>query len=276
MKHNSVFLYGQIVNSPRIYRNEDGEYIKGLCSVNVLRGTRDYGDNSFGRLKYDVPIIMSGNPEIIKEMATWKEFDMVEIKGAITTKEINKSTICKKCGTKNVTQGNVVFINPIYASVRETGLTKEEGLSLLKKRCEISNIVTVIGTLCREPQVYTSPERITVTQYNIAIMRKFRIKEHPDEERTDFPWVKSYGKIALDDAKALKLNSKVFIDGHLQARVVERTTICSNCGHEYKWEDNALEIIPYAVEYLQNFNSLKEIEENESSEAENIVNQVLS
>ncbi len=275
MKHNSVFMYGQVVNSPRIFRNNDGEFVKGICSVNIIRGTRDYGDNSYGRLKYDVPIVMSGNPEIVKEMATWKEYDMVEIKGAITTKEVNKSTICKVCGHKDVLEGNVIFVNPIYASLRETGITKEEGLELLKKRCEISNMVTVIGTLCREPETYTS-KKVTITQYNLAVMRKFRIREHPDEERTDFPWVKSYGKNAIDDAKALRLNSKVFVDGHLQARTIERKTTCSKCGHVYSWEDNALEIVPYAVEYLQDFNTLKEIEEKESEEAEKLADQILS
>ena len=278
MKHNFVFLYGQVVNNPRIHRdNNTGEYIRGMCSINVIRGKRDYGDGSFSQLQYDIPIILSGNADIIKEMATWKEFDMVEIKGAITTQEVNKSTTCK-CGHKNTAEGNLVFINPIYASRRETGITKEQGLALLKKRCEISNMVTVVGALCREPEVYTSPRGVTVTQYNLAIMRKFRIRENPAEERTDFPWVKSFGEIAEMDAKALKLHARVLVDGHLQAREVDRTTVCQKCLTGYQWQDRALEIVPYAVEYLQGHNSLKKETDEDKEEEQNIsvADQILS
>lgn len=58
---------------------------------------------------------------------------MVEVKGAVTTKDVIKSTTCKHCNKKNKRKGTVVFVNPIYLSKRETGVSKEKALELLKK-----------------------------------------------------------------------------------------------------------------------------------------------
>ena len=50
------------------------------------------------------------------------------------------------------------------------------------------------------------------------------------------------------------------IDGFLQARTVKRKTKCHCCGKIYEWEDHAMEIVPYAVEYLKGQRSQDEIE----------------
>lgn len=274
-KHNSVFLYGQVLNEPRITKNEDGEFIRGMCAINVIRGIRDFGNN-ISNLKYDCPIIMSGEPEKIAEMATWHKNDMVEIKGSVTTKEVNKSTICKSCGEKNVAEGNVVFINPIYLSLRETGITKEEGIELLKKRVEISNCATLIGTLCRDMETFRTNEGLQITQYQLAVNRKYRVKDDSAENRTDYPWVKSYGNIAIEDSKFLKTGTLVYVDGMIQTREVDRKTVCQHCGNEYNWKDSALEVVPYAVEYLQNFILPEEYEKKESEEAQEIIDKVFA
>lgn len=270
-KHNFVLLNGQVTSNPRIYRDNEGNPLRGMCAVTVIRGTRDFGDN-LCHIKYDCPIIITGNPVQIEEMAAWKENDMVEIKGAITTKDINKSTKCDKCGEKTTEKGTAVFVNPIYMARRETNITKEQGFELLKKRAEISNIATVVGKLMKDPEVYSAPNGMQITQYSLGVMRKYRIKEDAAEIRVDYPWVKSYSKIAELDAKVLRKDSKVFVDGMLQARDVLRKTVCPNCGHEYTWNDTALEIVPYAVEYLEGCLSIEELEEQEEAKAESVVN----
>lgn len=257
-KHNYVMLYGQVAGQPRIHTDKEGNPNRVICPITVLRGIRDAGDN-IRQLKYDRPIIMSGNPAMIEEMAKWKENDMVEVKGAVTTKDINKSTKCKECGHVNISKGNVVFINPIYADVRETGITKEEGQKLLKKRCEISNVVVLIGKLCRDPEYIYTPRGTLVTQYQLAVNRKFHIKEDAPNIRTDYPWIKSFGDIARMDAKVLSTGSMVLIDGAIQTRSIERRTACESCGAEYSWNDSAFEVIPYAVEYLQDYKLPEEV-----------------
>lgn len=274
-RHNNASLYGQVLKTPRIITDENGKFVRGMCPINVIRGIRDFG-NHINNLKYDCPIIMTGDPEKIAEMATWKLNDMVEVKGTITTKEVNKNTICPQCGHKNSVQGNVVFVNPIYLSARETDLTQEEGLALLKKRVEISNSVTVIGTLCRDVETYTNEKGLTITQYQLAINRKFRLRDDAAENRTDYPWVKSYGDIGEDDSKFLHMGSVVLIDGMIQTREVSRKSVCSECGEEYPWKDNALEIVPYSVEYLQNFITPEEYLKLEEEETQNAINKVFN
>lgn len=274
-KHNGVFLYGQVLSEPKITKSEDGTPTRGMCAINVIRGIRDFGNN-ISDLKYDCPIILTGDVEKIKEMETWHKNDMVEVKGTITTKEIIKGAICKHCGEKMKVEGNLVFINPIYLSVRETNLTQEEGIELLKRRVEISNCATIIGTLCRDVETYKAKDGLQITQYQLAVNRKYRIREDYAENRTDYPWVKSYGNIAVEDSKFLKMGSVVYIDGMIQTRAVDRTSICEHCGMEFHWNDNALELVPYAVEYLQNFTMPEEYEKKESDEAESIANEVLS
>ena len=274
-RHNNVMLYGQVIKEPRIMTDDNGKFTRGMVPINVIRGIRDFGGH-IDNLKYDCPIIMTGEPEKIAEMATWKLYDMVEIKGTVTTKEVNKNTVCTSCGKKNTKEGNIVFINPIYLSVRETNLTQEEGLTLLKKRVEISNSATLIGTLSREVETYTSEKGLTTTQYQLAVNRKYRLRDDAAENRTDFPWVKSYGEIGDDDAKFLHMGSVVLVDGMIQTRELTRKTICEHCGAEYHWKDNALEIVPYSVEYLQNFISPEEHAEREAQKAEEAINKIMN
>lgn len=266
-KHNYVLLNGMVTQEPRIIRDEEGNYLRAMCSLTVIRGERDFGDN-IKNLKYDCPVIMTGIPEKVEEISNWHTNDMVEIKGVLTTKEVRKATICKECGHKNIAEGNVVYINPIFMERRESGLTKEESLALLQKRCEISNCLTVIGTLCRDVDIYRAGKGPATAQYQLAVNRKFRLKDDSAEIRTDYPWVKSYGNIAEDDSKFLKQGSVVFIDGMLQTRDIIRTTNCEECGENYQWQDSAMEIVPYEVEYLQNFITVEEQELMEQEQLE--------
>jgi single-stranded DNA-binding protein len=274
-KHNQVILNGQVSIPPRVICDEHGTPVRAMCGVDVMHGTRDFGNN-IDNIKYDVPIIMTSESEMIKKIASFKKGDMVEIKGTITTKDVTKRTTCKYCGHKHEKLGNLVCITPIYAEVRETALSDENGKKVLRDRCEISNMVTVIAPLCRDPQLYKTDKGKSVTTYQLAIRRKFRIKKDADV-RTDFPWVKSYGLIAENDAKTLRKGSYVFIDGRIQVRQLTRVQECEKCGKTYEWTDSATEIVPYSVEYLRDFYTKEEIEKREKEEgriaAEEIFNE---
>jgi single-stranded DNA-binding protein len=265
-KHNQVILNGQISIPPKIICDDNGEPIRAMCGIDVMHGTRDFGNN-IDNIKYDIPIVMTSDKEMVQKIAKFKKGDTVEIKGAITTRDITKRTTCKYCGHKHEKQGNLVCITPIFAEVRESALTDEKGKQVLRNRCEISNMVTVIAPLCRDPQLYITEKGTCVTTYQLAIRRKFRIKKDTDI-RTDFPWVKSYGAIAQNDAKSLKKGSYVFIDGRIQVRQLKRVQECENCGKVYEWADSATEIVPYAVEYLRDFYTQEEILAREKEEGQ--------
>lgn len=250
MKENFVLLHGQVQISPKIYMNRDKVYTKAVFAVKTLRRPYHNGEQVASRLFFDCPVIFSKNADMITQISELSKGDMVDIRGVLTTQEVTKSTICSNCAHKNSAPGNMVYVTPLYVCKREPGAGEDRGLQLLKERCEISNIVMVIGTLCRDPETYINEFNRTSVQYQIAVNRKYRIREDAPEVRTDYPWVKTYSSTAFLDSQYIKTGSSIYINGCLQTRDIQRKTVCENCGTEYVWLDTAMEIIPYSIEYL--------------------------
>lgn len=254
-RENFVFLHGQVQSMPKVYQSDEGVLTRAIFAIKVLRRPYLNGNGEIlgGKLHIDCPIVMTGNEELIRMVSQIQQGDMADIRGVLTTREVLKSTICKKCGSKNSVQGNSVYITPLYICRREEKLDAMAGFELLKERNEISNVVILIGNLCRSPQVYMD-EKISFSscQYQIATNRKFHIRDKGAADvKTDYPWIKSFGGQARQDAQRLREGATVYINGGIQTREVARTTICENCGEEYTWKDTASEIIPYSVEYLE-------------------------
>ncbi len=250
-RENFVLLYGQIQGNPRVYCKSDGSLSKAMMILKVLRRYYISEKHQGNKLYYDHPIIMTQNAELIQEIAKYKDGDMIELRGALTTKEVIKSTTCPKCGSKNSKAGNLVYVTPIYLCRREEQVSPENGIELLKQNNEVSNLIMIIGTLCRDPDFFQDGTEFASAQYELAVNRKYRIREDAMDVKTDYPWVKTYGAQAFHDSKALHTGSVVYINGGLQTREVDRETECS-CGTVYRWKDNATEIVPYSIEYLAN------------------------
>ena len=288
-RENLVFLTGSVAGTPRVAKNGE-DYIYAMAYVNVARGLREVGDYR-KYMKCDNPIIMTRDPDWMKEIGTWKEHDIVHIKGMIACRKIKKTSFCSHCRTKNQFPGALVYINPIFCEKICHLENDEECLQYLAAHREISNQVFVFGTLCRDPKKMRVKDGLIVTQYQVALNRKYRIKTDPPELKTDYPWVKSYGKNAEEDMKRLHTGSEVFIDGCLQARSVNRHAVCGQaydeygkplffdngmpvmrvdeegnligCGEKYDWKDRALEMVPYETEYISDVYTDEEIEETE-------------
>lgn len=269
-QHNYVLLQGVVARAPRIIPDISGKPAKAVMAINVIRGDRDVGDNQ-KYLKYDHPIIIAKNKEIIMEMSKWKENDFVEIKGMLSTEQRMKSSICQ-CGHKNMVQGSAVYVTPIYAKCLWNNLNKEEAMEKLRQAQEVSNQAFLIGTLCSDPENITTGKGLFITQFPIAINRKFCVKEDSPEEKTDYPYIKCYGKNAIEAKQRLKTNSVIFVDGFLQARKIEKEMTCENCKTKYIWTDNAMEAVPYALEFLQNFLTDEDIEKMKIEKANEIRN----
>lgn len=272
MRENLVFLHGQVAIKPRIHATDTGELIKASFAVKVLRrpfiGPNGRMDS---RLYFDCPIILTMSQELIQTAAKLCLNDMVDIRGVLTTREVIKSTTCGGCGHKNSHPGNTVYVTPIYLCRREANLSPEDGLRLLKERNEISNMIVCIGTLCREPEFFEKDDfgkKRSNIQYQLAVNRKYRIREDSTSVRTDYPWVKCFGAQALEDKDCLHMGSSIYINGALQTREVVRTTVCEKCGASYEWKDTATEIIPYSVEYLADCNLPEPQERREGLEDE--------
>lgn len=272
---NDIRLYGMVAEPPVIYKDEKtNEYIKGFCVVIVI------GKQQTTEKKpaiYNYPRILTRNPEQIAEMAKWKQNDIVEIKGSLTTKNMTKTKICGNCGEKIKHPGTVVYIHPIFSEIRKTELTQKEAIEEINSNAEISNSAVLMGVLCREPQSYrNSVNNKHLTTYQLAVKRRFRIAEDPPETDVDFPWIKSYNEQGISDVQTLYKGSVVLVDGKLQVR--ERTVKekCPYCQHENSWKDYSMEVVPHAVEYMRNYNSPEEILKKEKARVEELKTEVFA
>lgn len=270
-RHNFAFLYGSITKKPKIYTDDDGNFTLGQCLLTTIRGKRSLEDDELVDYVYDCPVLVSRNKDIIYKMNELQENDMIFIKGMITTKDIQKISVCPHCHHQNQRNSVLLYITPIFIERVEHGKSKEHCQELLKEKCEISNQVIVTGNLCNEPEIYRSPKGVQV-QYQLALNRKFRVKEDPPEIKTDFPWIKSTGKNAENDALFLKTGATVLIDGFVQTRTFKQTLTCENCNEKYDIDEQTLEISPYSTEYMMGCNTISEIEEKEQNTVDNILN----
>lgn len=251
-RHNVVNLYGQISQEPKINKNENGDYIWASFVMNISRGKRSMEDEELGEFAFDCPVIISRNSDLISKIINYKINDIILLKGIISTREIMKKYKCPNCEHENPIKKSLTYITPIYLDKLESCLDYDEGINLLKKNCEISNQVLVTGHVCNDPDIYVSAKNGKISQYQLALNRKFRIKEDPAEIRTDYPWIKSTGINAENDKEYIKKGSTVLVDGYLHTRKYEKEIECTECKNTFKIEDIAMEIVSYATEYLLN------------------------
>ena len=177
---------------------------------------------------------------------------------------------------KKTFPGNIIEINDMgedangYSNIRITSKETpkdEDVLKYLQWMGEISNRIYIMGNVCAEPTYNPIDNGGRVCTYQLGINRKVFIMEDSPDIRSDYPWVKSLGDQADKDHIALTTGSLVFIDGSVQARedfVMEKT--CDTCGETCKVKGQAMEIVPYSVEYLRNCNTDFEEKDDETDD----------
>lgn len=273
-RQNIAFLYGRVSKDPVAQKDPDtGQYSFAMVYLDTVRSSRAV-DDGVNFVKHEHPLLITRDRDIAEEIAHWKLNDIVFAKGVITTKTMEKKSYCPNCkeadgnSTMNAVKGNLVYLTPIYAQKIKSYDDKQDAIEDLVANREISNQVYIVGTLIRDPKIYKTKRGIQITQYPIAINRKFTIRDDDPTIRTDWPIVKSYGEQARNDRVYLKYQASVLIDGFLQARIVTRKVKCKNCGQIYEYTDHAMEIVPYDVEYLTGYNSREEVEEKEHQSVE--------
>jgi hypothetical protein len=241
------------VGVPKIFSTKEGKLLEGRIALHILRRPYYISNGAIvgGKRHYATPIISAVNENAIQAMSKLEQHDIVHVHGVLTTKEVIKKSLCSN-KHENRVEGNFVFVTAIdVVKLSVRAKDEKEGLEELKRREEISNSVMLIGSLCRNPELHeTEDGKSTITQYQIAVNRKINLRAGP--ERTDYPWVKSYGTQAIEDSMRLQTGSEVLIDGAIQTRIIERKTVCEECSEEYLWKETVTDIYPYAVEYLKN------------------------
>ena len=103
---------------------------------------------------------------------------------------------------------------------------------------------------CEPIQWYV--EKKPYTRYQLAINRKYCPKGLQEvTERTDYPWVYSFGQQAVDDYKVLHTGSSVFVDGTLRTRKYKETYKCKECGEEFDVPGRTIDVLSHDTEYLR-------------------------
>ncbi len=249
MKTNLVDLYGFLRQAPKVSEDRKKATVILKVARNVARGGQSEERRSSC---WDEIIIRTKDEKIVEKLSDMDEFDVVRVKGVIAIKPINRSSLCTHCGTKNIFDSVVCYVEPIYIEKTRASSSEEEAEDFIYDHREVSNIIRVVGDLCNDP-VKNDRFKSLVCQYQIGIPRTYRIEGDTDDDKTDFPLVKSYGKNAKEDLKRLQKGSAVLIDGCIQSRVISAEIECENCKKKYKKEFKINEIVPYETEYLKNY-----------------------
>ena len=276
-KENTAHLFGQIEADPIIkIKPTTGEAASAYLVLKCIRRPYVPGEGyvgSRGDQRIDFVPIITTNPNVIKQCYELRKNDIISVKGVVTTRNVKKTYTCPN-GHKFSQIGTKGYITPIFISLRykgakvvseeelpdgqikkvySEGVTPESGLEILTANCEISNQLYLIGTLVRDPITHIINEQTgkCVTQYQLATNRRYHIPDPRNEDKTDYPWVKTINKQGNIDFENLRQGSVVMINGAIQSRDVERTAKCDVCEAEVKVTERVIELFPYSVEYLR-------------------------
>jgi single-stranded DNA-binding protein len=269
-RFNNVELYGQVLADPFVSVKDNGTS-KATARLRVIDQNRDSNLSGAGPI-YSAPLLYSENPEVIDQMKTWKQGDMVLMRGFVTTVDVSRGSRCVHCGNVETHPGEVTFISPIFGEVIRSGLTEKEGMEDLAKHREISNLCMVVGYVCEDPRLTDKPKihdnilskysAKKLTSFQLAVNRKIFLGGDPSV-RTDYPHIISIGRRAEEDKFCLKQGSLAMVDGMIVTRDVRKFKDCPCCKQKYEYSELITEIFSLGTEYMNNFTPLQGTIEDE-------------
>lgn len=262
-KENYIYLIGQVKKPVTFKYDVQQNPIKAQFVLTTIK--RNIYDNAgMYTPKYDYLYVETQHPEVIRTCTRIKQFDFIEVKSILATRNVMRGTVCSQCGHTVLQQGVLDYIEPVYVGIRAHANSGSDGAEYLRNCAEASNILKLIGVVCREPEFYTYDNGTEYAHYNLAVNRKLFVEGQP-ETTADFPWVKTYGAQAEDDKKAIKQGSLLYIDGYVKSEKVKKEVTCEACGYKFDFEHAVMVVRPFSVEYLEGCHlpdpEVKELEE---------------
>lgn len=88
----------------------------------------------------------------------------------------------------------------------------------MSRRIVDLNKVFLVGRLTRDPELRYVPNGTPVTNFGIAVNRRFRVKSGEWKEETCFVNIATWSRLAELCGEYLRKSSMVFIEGRLQSR----------------------------------------------------------
>lgn len=239
-KENSIVLIGKIINNPELSYSSEKDLFQ-LSFVMEVRRKKERIDfpevNIFG-LEEEQAYTLAKNLNDHKN-------SYIMVRGMIATRYKEIIVTCPNCGEKNRVSYLHTEVSTIIPPLILHGYYNEEDL------VEYSNRASVLGIVCSAPIKRQSTKGKPITQYQITVDRRFRIKEQEDF-KDDYPWIKSFDKAAEKSFKHLKVGSQIYINGCIQTRETTRATNCANCNSKFTYNVTIAEIVMTSVEYLSN------------------------
>ena len=80
----------------------------------------------------------------------------------------------------------------------------------------MSNSVTVVGNLTREPELRYTPSGAAVVKFGMAVNRSYNNRNGDKVEQTDFFDVTAWRELGENCAESLSVGSRVIVTGRLQ------------------------------------------------------------
>jgi len=85
----------------------------------------------------------------------------------------------------------------------------------------MSNQITVVGNLTREPELRYTPTGVAVVKIGIAVNRFYTNRAGDKVEQTDFFTINAWRELAEHAAECLKIGHRIIVSGRLQSRTWE-------------------------------------------------------
>lgn len=258
-----VHLVGVVQTAPTVRINDETKEVEEvILYIMVTTAARKYVRWENAVTPSLVPIRVRATLEdTAVPLSKTKPNDIVFIKGVLSTRNVNKQVRCQNCGEAfsvnkkdgeddDEATGMLTYVTPTAVDIRATNLSAEEAQAYLISIREMSNEIQLMGNLCADP---TQWENGNATAYQLGVNRKFFQKTDDPSIVADYPYIRSYGDQAINDAEALHKSSTVLVDGFLKMRKFNRQSVCPYCGATRNWSDYVMEAVPYSVEYIANY-----------------------
>ncbi len=257
-RENSFVFFGAIMNDPIVLFNDESKSYRITFSLETTRrnGRKDYPKINI----YDL-----SEEQAKKYAATLKCGVFIQIHGMVYTRVVKKPVRCECCNNINqidTMQTEIVTFGKPFICEKQPELSDIS---------EFANNGMLLGSSCTEVYRRDSTAGSIAAQFQMAIQRRGHIKSVDKDIRTDYPWIKVFGKTAEECLKRVRTSSQVFITGAFQTRDIERHVKCQFCKNELTYEERVGEIVPNGIEFLNNCNFDKKTkdtpEETENEES---------
>lgn len=275
-------------------QTKDGRVVQMAVPLLVMNGKRSYGESSYRNIQsgeivhkgYDNVWILTRDEGFMALIQNMKLYDTVMVKGMVRVTSVRKKTLCPECGEKHVFQSTKTTIYPIFMNILDSisqrynvssfapgmippdteAKMKQESMEKLAEFIEVSNVVRLIGVVCKEPELYQrdSDGRPMLT-FPMAVKRKYFVPEDDMSINVDFPYIKLYGNKAKQQYGVLHKANLIMVDGFLHSRDITRKITCPACGLIYTTKDTISEVVPYSIDYIRSNISDSEFAPNDAA-----------